>query len=479
MLGLSTSNLVPVALLFVGTVAALALVVSGVISWRLAILALLAYIPFAGLPRYLLYPAEWPVLVPDFILLLPAYIGFGIAFRRREVGLPPYRAITALIVLFAIIAVAQSFNPGVPRWSVAVIGLRDWIYFIPLYVLGYNLVRNIGEARRLVTVVCCAGLIPAVIGIAEAFLFVNGHQRVVYAIYGAAADAATQHFFAFPIGAGLVLRRVPSTFTFVSLYYFFATAMVAFSFALWKLAPIRLRGAALALHLVFIVAALSSGQRAAFVFIPLLVWLMTVLGGSRRQALVLTAGLLAGATLAILAFVSRSTLNPVVVSLQTGIRLFRETFVDGVRLIAGTTWIGLGTGTATEATRFVVGHPTQFNSIPGGPAESWYLRAWIELGVEAPLILLTILLSMIGTAWRNQYTKVSARLRPLSAALIALIVWNAIYGIKGSPIALEPMNVYFWLSAGILAALPSLSEGASSGSSTTTATSDRYRVPST
>jgi hypothetical protein len=451
------------ALYLISAEAAVAVVVLGVLNWRWAVFVLVAYMPFAGLPRYLLYPAEWPVLIPDFLIVLPAYVGFAIAFVKGDARLPPHRTTIVLLVLFAILALVQSFNPGVTRRSVAAVGLRDWIYFVPLYLLGYNLVTDIGQAIRLVALICCAGLIPAAVGIAEASLFLIGHQDVVYRIYGAAGDAATQHFVAFPIGGGLVLRRVPSTFTFVSLYYFFATAMVAFSFALWKMARPPFRAAALILHIVFILAAISSGQRAAFVFIPLLVWFMTMLGGSRGQALALSSGLVAVAGLAILSFETRSALNPVVVSLQTGVRLFRETFVDGVKLIAATTWTGLGTGSATEASRFVVGHPTQFNNIPGGPAESWYLRAWIELGIAAPLILLAILLSIIASAWQC-HRRLHPRLRPLSAALVALMLWNAIYGVKGAPISLEPMNVYFWLAAGLLAALPRLSDAAASES---------------
>ena len=41
-------------------------------------------------------------------------------------------------------------------------------------------------------------------------------------------------------------------------------------------------------------------------------------------------------------------------------------------------------------------------------------------------------------------------------AVVAFLVWNLVYGIKGQYMDFDPINVYFWLFAGILMKLPAL-----------------------
>ncbi len=47
------------------------------------------------------------------------------------------------------------------------------------------------------------------------------------------------------------------------------------------------------------------------------------------------------------------------------------------------------------------------------------------------------------------------------AALLAFLIWNLIYNLKGQYMDIDPINVYFWLFAGVLARLPALDGGAS------------------
>jgi hypothetical protein len=47
-------------------------------------------------------------------------------------------------------------------------------------------------------------------------------------------------------------------------------------------------------------------------------------------------------------------------------------------------------------------------------------------------------------------------LHAVSAALVALAVWTVLYGVKAPYLDLDPLNVYFWLFAGIALRLPSL-----------------------
>ncbi|HVH51290.1 MAG TPA: hypothetical protein VM690_04030, partial [Gaiellaceae bacterium] len=48
------------------------------------------------------------------------------------------------------------------------------------------------------------------------------------------------------------------------------------------------------------------------------------------------------------------------------------------------------------------------------------------------------------------------RLRVVSAALIAFLLWDLVSAAKQQYLDLDPLNVYFWLLLGVLAKLPTL-----------------------
>jgi hypothetical protein len=432
---------------------------AGVADWRRAVYGLLVFLPFSGIPYILLYPnVRLALLIKDFVFVIPAYAGFMASRRAQRRRIPPGALPVVLLALFGLLVVVQVFNPALPNRLVGLIGVKVWLFYIPLSLIGYHLVESIADLGRLLAVMSLAAIVPALVGLVEAVLVYSGHPDLVYRWYGDAAEAATQGFAQLEFQGGS-LRRIPSTFSFVAQYFAFTVCMIAVTHAWWRgvLGRSRLAPVGAAVWLLLLLASLLSGARAAFLFIPFLVALIIVLEarGLRLPVgrLMMPSALLMGSAVVLLG-TSATTL--VGHAAKVGLAEFQEVFVDGFGHGFATTVAGLGTGMDTNGARYAFERPDQFKAVGGTWFESWYVKAYLELGWAGLILVLTILGYIVATALRRHGRLKDPSLRVISASLLALLVWNIIFGIKGQFIDMDPTNVYLWLFMGVLARLPEL-----------------------
>jgi hypothetical protein len=135
---------------------------------------------------------------------------------------------------------------------------------------------------------------------------------------------------------------------------------------------------------------------------------------------------------------------------------FDSVFVQGFQQAIAMTQLGLGTGSDTNASRYAFSTATTFTGAAGTWYESWYVKALLELGVVGLVVVVALVGTMVVRGLRAHHELRDPRLRAVSAAILAYLIWNAIYGIKGQYIDLDPTNVYFWLLAGIAAKLATI-----------------------
>lgn len=138
----------------------------GLRSWRWSIYALLAYLPVSGIPVLALYPdTRAAVLAKDVLFVMPAYIGFVVNHlaNRRRMTVPG--APFALLIGLSVLVIAQMFNPSLPSGLVGAIGAKVWLFYIPLLVLGYHLVRSRSDLSWLLGLMSTTAILPALIGI--------------------------------------------------------------------------------------------------------------------------------------------------------------------------------------------------------------------------------------------------------------------------------------------------------------------------
>jgi hypothetical protein len=422
-------------------------------SWRRATLAAVVYVPFAGAVTLALSSSAVALLFKDLLFLAPAYVLFGLALTRRTEslkGLP--RAPGLFMAALALVALVQSLNPGVTDPLVALIGLKVWLFYLPLLFLGFALLRDRQDLLRLLRVLTVIALIPCAIGIAQlVFALVVGYRPAMETIYGDAAEHVTQRFTQFEVGEAGFLARFPSTFTFVTQYFGFTMAMMAPAYALTRFdrSP-HWRALGRVALLLAIVAALSCGARSAFIYVPLMLGLIALIDSRGGGALATAA-----ATITVLA-TALIALGVDIHALLGTVSELTWTYASDVAYgtLAGAiaNWpLGEGTGMNTGPARYAFADPAAFRAL-----ENYYAKAVREFGILGLLVIAGLFASLLksGFAARAQLTE--ARLRSVAAALLAFLVTIVLNSLKGWQIDLDPVNVYFWLFAGVLLKLPAL-----------------------
>lgn len=428
--------------------------VIGVQSWRLAVFLALAYLPVEGVLWVALYPHTAPAaLAKDFLFVIPAYIGFfySCTKSKRSFLFPGFPLLP--VVLLAGLVVVEIFNPRLDSMLVGLVGAKVWLFYIPMAFLGYHLIRNRGDLDRLLKVMCLTAIIPAVVGITEAVLYYTGHSSFVYSLYGSAASAATQGFAAINVG-GAGFRRVPSTFSFVAQYYIFMTSMVAVGYAWWRRAPTGslTRHWRLAVWLLFLVAALTSGARGALAFVPLLLIAILLIDGRLGVSSIGPIAALAAGLALMVALVGASatgTVSDIVTNARVQIH---SVFITGLREASHHIFLGSGTGSDTNAARYVSGS----FSATGGWQESYLAKSILELGIVGLALIATVFGSIIVRGLRLRRRLRDPGLIAMASAILGLMIWGVVYTVKAQYLDFDPLNLYFWLFTGILFKLAAL-----------------------
>ena len=441
----------------------------GIRNWRWAIVGLLVYIPISGIAIDAAYghrvERALAVLAKDFLFIVPAYAGFLVWAWRARVRISFPAAPLTLLVALAAIVVAQAFNPNLPKPLVGLIGVKVWLFYVPLVFLGYHLVRTREELHRLFRLMALLALVPAVLGLGEAALIYGGHAHAVYRLYGNAAGAVTQEFVSFGLPGGGSLRRIPSTFSSFYQYYLFLALMLAVAYAWWRGGRERSRRAAAgvaAVWLLLLAASFLTGVRAGFFMTPFLLVLLVALEG--RRALRFGVRWLLPATLIVVALgsaLSGSHLLGVWTEIgHVGRQEFGDVIVTSSREAVHLTTFGLGTGIDSVGARYAYADDDAWKEsifpVLGRWQESWYVKTWIELGLAGLLIVLALFGTIVVRAVRAHLAVRDPGLRASSAALLAVVIWSIVYIAKSQYIDLDPLNVYFWLFVGLLFRVPTL-----------------------
>ncbi|MBI4446456.1 MAG: hypothetical protein HY645_11175 [Acidobacteria bacterium] len=443
-------------------------------NWRLGLYGLLIFLPFAGLPTIFLYPAPaWTRLIKDILFVMPLYGAFLMwalfADRDRKQPFSP-QSLHVLLALLAFLMFIHLWNPRLANLWVGLIGIKLWLFYVPLFYLGY---RFLDKPERLFTVakvMMAVAVIPATIGIAEAVVIYFGYSEAVYKVYGAAAESATQNFVKLGITGGQHLIRIPSTFTSAAQYSLFLLGMLPVGYALWQASrDRRLPGGRtyFGILCLLVLAALTCGSRGALLLAPLYFATVVVIDGrwishwkligATTLGFVLTASLLGVAPGDLLAY-GLDVLWKYTEGRQKGgvIGEFGWAF--------NLTWLGWGPGMSSGPARYAFNNP-ETEPTPLVPFEGFYAKTTAELGL-AGLAIVVVFFVRLSLAGCHVLARVrEPMLRPFAVAFLAFLLVQIVYLVKGAYLDYDPLNVYFWLFAGMLMKLPALSSVAASESS--------------
>jgi hypothetical protein len=412
----------------------------------------------------------------DFLVGI-AYFSFVMAFRRHTVKLfkPPFLVVFSLFFWFAFI---QAFNPNSPSFLYSILGLKLYFYYFPLIFLGYAIIENEDDLRRLLVfnmgiagVIALLGIIQSIVGLT----FLNPTD-----LAPELADLGNLTRYA-PI-SGVAVSRPTSVF--VSDGRFAAYMILMFIVGLGTMGYLLLRSrkgrwiVSIAVGLTA-VGGVMSGSRASFLYIvgsaaivsAGMIWGAPwrwqqghrMVKAIRRMASLVVLGIVfvflvfPEAILARWAFYSE-TLSPNSSAYELGNRTWDYPYMNLKLAFDNPHWaMGNGIGTASLGVQYI----TSILGIraPRMGVESGYGTIVLELGVAGLFLWVLWTTSVILFSWR-----VTRRLKQTPYFPIAVaITWFAFILLFPDTFdgfqAFENYtnSAFFWLLLGILFRLPTLS----------------------
>jgi hypothetical protein len=424
------------------------------LSWRRGVLALLLVLPFSGVPVFMAGGSG--LALRDVAIILPLYVAFALAITRDEtLTMPRLGVATPGLAVFAALVVLHM--PVSQSMLVGAIAAKVWLAYIPMLALGYCYVRRIDDFDRVLRITALVGLIPAAIALGEWYfatrnpVIVNGHWILDFGpfryLYGGSYDEARGSVVVLSTPFHLfVIPRIPSTFTGVTQFYGFA--LVAFAAGLSQ--AMRHGGRDWTVCAAVLGAGtIATGARLAYICVPLMVMMAAALAGpSKRQ--VVRSGLAGLALLAAGVVVMQSPIE-VMKAMPDHLLAQMSTAARELQGSGLSRLIGHGTGWDTRAA-------LQY----GGSAdvryiENWFAKAARELGALG-LVSIAVVLASLSMRLLMSLRRMEPATRRLAAPVTAVLIITVASLFKGPMIDVDPLNVYFWLLAGMLLGVARLSE---------------------
>lgn len=419
------------------------------VRWRWGFIGLLVFLPFAGLVSLRFHSIKEALLLKDLIFVLPAYASFFFFHRRdkRRIAVP--KAVLWAMGFLTLLVLLQLMNPEIANMTVAAIGLKIWLFYMPLLFLTSAYVDSREDLARLLRILVVIAIIPCAIGILQWFgAMTFGFEATMESFYDEeAARAATNNFGTHVYGGKLF--RIPSTFTFNSQYFGYTMGMVVFSYCLMRSDPSpHWRRFGLVMIGFCVTASALSGARGALVFIPFLL-VMTAFLDQRLTGIL---GMVIAVPVIILTALHLGGLDPQITYGATGTLVndySKDIVYENIINAFLQHPLGIGTGMNTGAARHAYSSDTRAYAQLSF-LENYYAKAMVELGFiglpAALAVFATIIVKGLGVMRGIK----DRGLRGAAAALVAFFIVIAIHSGKGWQVDYDPINIYLWVFAGIL-----------------------------
>ncbi len=420
-------------------------------SWRRGLEAVLILVVLEGAIRKWIAPAAASyVYFAKDVVLLAVYWGFS--RDRRATGVPGVRShgLLVAILLAAGVAVLQVFNPKSPSVLVGILGVKAYLFYIPLVWLVPALFRDEIETARWIRRHILLAIPVGLLAIGQ-FLSPADSRLNTYARSGTGAvteDSPTAITF------GSVSRvRVTGTFSFITGFSSYLQVVSFLALSALMVRRWRFRGS-LIIYLAFILMLLGmlmSGSRGPVFLMIVILPIYWVLGVAREGGvpalgrfllglgLVLSVVNVVGAD-AVSAFRSRAGGSDDVLS-----RIVQP-FLNPFRILPEVGLVGYGTGTTHQMAEVVAPSLLPYSWLEGLHFEDEPSRVMVELGPMGffPLFFAraSLVVLALGAIFRLQ--------RPLPRALALSCLLHFLAQLTGGVVFNVTGGVYYWFFAGLL-----------------------------
>jgi hypothetical protein len=424
-------------------------------NWRWGVYGLVIFTPFTGPIVAAMFPSPLGALMRDIVVVVPLYIAFFLLGRNARFGRIP-SMLYAVYGLLALMVLFAAANPGVPNLMVAGIGTKVWLFYIPMLIIGASFIRGEADLRNFLRALVASAWIPWGLGIIM-YLGATFYDYVdtITFFYGEYARHATQQFSAF-YSYGAVLYRIPGSFQFNSQYGVFCFFML---FPMLMLLEIererRWRSFVWASMVVGLVAGFTSGARGNFVFMPLIFVMVQFFKFRASGVIQSVIGVGGGLIMALsIAGIDGSKIYGEAADLTAhyGKDIAVTGLLDGLDRGG---MFGRGVGANTGAARHGQDAATAaLMEQKGLLIENYYGKAMVELGAVGFFIVLGCSLLLFLFCLQVQTNLKLQPLKGVAACGTAMVGFITLTSFKGWALDTDPLNYYFYLTLGMVFALP-------------------------
>jgi hypothetical protein len=404
-------------------------------NWRRGVLAGLLYLEIGSWVTLWLSPAVLPFFFKDLFFLYPATLGFFLG-RSSGTGIRRFAWLPASV--FTAIVLLECLSPHLSSPLIAVLGVKIWLGYVPLFFLGAELIRTRNELRVWLWTLLMATLPASIYGIYE---FKLGQSGGITEGTRPGEFGGGYLVTEFDSGVFRLSSLFPSSTQFD--YHLFFAVFVGASVLILE----RRRGwRAVAIGLLVLIAVNIglTGTRKLYLIVPAaLVWFIAL---ERNRALQVKGTLVAGLAGLVMALVLGTAIVLRVHSIgdvyDDRLAYAQTTFADALRLAP----LGLGTGMASGPAAHLDPHMLFIETLPA--------KTVFELGILglAALVLFYGAVARRGFSLARSCNEEDLRsVAMLFAIYLATLMLTSMYG---WPMDLDPANVNSWLSAGLVAGMP-------------------------
>jgi hypothetical protein len=423
---------------FLSYIAAGVAIVASFFFWKAGVYAVFIVVLVEGYVRNY-FDSPIVLLLKDAMLVAIYLRVFG---ERILAGRPLFDRHPAnlAIAAFTAVVLVETLNPSVASPGQALVGIRAWLFYIPLLYVGGEMIRSTRHVRQFTAFILIACVPISVIAVMQYIAGPAAYQNL-----GAGFNGAV---FTTILGPDLVSIYRPNA-TFSSSAHF--AIFLIISTLLCIGIAITAKGVSRTLLFVFlgflVAMNLLAGQRTYFLLLPLLSLVVLWRHSKLRHGLALVAAATVG-LIALNLVASQLGGNSIFLRPLSLFGAERDTFAVHVDTYASAVWLavttnplGLGTGATVLGTRYVLGTIPLF-------VEFSLAKVVGDLGIPGLIAYTLMLYSLIVAAVRVQRRSMQEAAYGLSAFSSGVLCVQLLIAFTGYDIAVAAL--LFWFFTGSL-----------------------------
>jgi len=397
--------------------------------WRQAVYAVFAVLFVEGYVRNLLNAPD-ALLLKD-LMLVAIYLRFLVERTHRRTSLIPPSPINLPLAAFTGIVLVQAFNPNVASMAQAIVGVRTWLFYVPLYFVASEMFERERELRRFVWfILVCA--VP-ISGLAF-YQYFEGPDA-----YAALGEGFERAVFVTGGARGIIFRP-NATFAWSSHFALFLAVVTLLCVGLLLGSKGRARGLLWVLLAGLIATNIIENQRSVLALLPPLVLVIVALRWSAGRAVTVALACLLGFVIVgqVASPAAFERIEGLLRNQDQVLNVRAETYLDHFRTALDSP-IGFGTGATALGTRHVLGSIPLF--VEFSPA-----KVAGDLSVVGLALYLWLFLALLGSTLGIHKRAADNRLNVLASLAAATLAIGLIVLYMGYELAVTAIP--FWFLSG-------------------------------